>query len=300
MNTSASSLREAIEGVEQRLAKHAAGTRAWYQLDRGGDCWPVLALAVEKKLLLTVRACHDRRVIDEKGCSTYLRSTLLKQPVLGHYVVELPKRKDRPARIARMSLRACQVVLRARLTSKRWRPIRLNAVLAQEISDSDQPPLRWILLTTAPVETLEDAEAVVRGYTFRWRVEEFHRAWKKGLCNVEDNQLQSRSAIIKWATILGAVAARAVRIAQLLRTTPDIPASQEFTDYEVAATFAIARKKLDRRQQHSFKQIVDMIADIGGFAHKYSGGRPGPTVIGRGLARVTMVAHALKNIEEMR
>lgn len=291
---------EAIQDVQQRLADHAPGTRAWYQLDRAGDSWPVLTLAVGQQLLLTVRSCHDRRVFDENGCATHLRSVLRKQRILGHYDVNVPQRDDRPARVAHMSLRACTVTLRARLTSKRWLPIRINAVLAEEVGEGTHKKLRWILLTTAPVETYEQARAVVAGYSLRWRVEEFHRAWKKGLCNVEDTQLQSRGALVKWATILGTVAARAVRIAQLLRTTPEIPARQEFTDYEIAATFALARKKLDRRQALSFKQLVDMIADLGGFANKYSGGRPGPTVIGRGLAKVMIIAQALQNIDEMR
>jgi hypothetical protein len=116
-----------------------------------------------------------------------------------------------------------------------------------------------------------EARAVVRGYTLRWRIEEFHRAWKRGLCRVEDTQLQSRGAIIKWASILAGVAARALRVAQLLRTKPDVPASQEFTEYEIAATFALAKKKLDRRRKLSFKEVAAMIADIGGFANKYSG-----------------------------
>src|SRR5688572_696030 len=42
---------DAIESVQRRLVDHAAQARAWYQLDRGADCWPVLALAVEQGLL---------------------------------------------------------------------------------------------------------------------------------------------------------------------------------------------------------------------------------------------------------
>jgi hypothetical protein len=289
---------DTLEDVEQRLGEHT-DARAWYQLDRGADCWPVLSRAVEQQLLLTVRSSHDRRLADEDGRRVYLRETLRKQPVLGHYEVSLPVRPERPARVARVALRACHVVILARVGGKSWRPITLNAVLAQETGRGTER-LCWVLLTTAPISSFREARAVVHGYTLRWRVEEFHRAWKRGLCRVEDTQLQSRSAIVKWATILAGVATRALRIAQRLRSEPDIPASEEFTKYEIAATFAIANKKLDGRRNFTLKEIAEMIADIGGFANKYSGAKPGPTVLGRGLERVVSVAIALQNIDEMR
>lgn len=291
---------DAIQDVSQRLGDQAPGTQPWFQLDRGADCWPVLAHAVDHELLLTVRASHDRRLEDECGKRAYLRQTLKKQPILGHYKLELPARPDREPRAARMSLRACQVVVLARVASKKRRPITMNAVLAEEVGYRGRDRLCWILLTTASVASFKQARAVVHGYTLRWRVEEFHRAWKRGLCRVEESQLQSRSAIVKWATILAAVAARALRIAQLLRTTPDIPATDEFTNYEIDATFFLAKRKQDRRRRVTFKEVVDLIADLGGFANKYSGGRPGPTVLGRGLAKVQIAAQVLKNMDQMR
>jgi hypothetical protein len=291
---------DAIEDVSQRFSEHAPNARPWFQLDRGGDCWPVLTKAVEQQLLFTVRSNHDRRLQDERGRRVYLRQKLKKQPILGYYRVEVPARPGRDARSARMALRACEVVILARVASKKWRPIVINAVLAEEVDYRGKDRLCWTLLTTAPVASFEQAQAVVHGYVLRWRIEEFHRAWKRGLCRVEETQLQSRNAIVKWATILASVAARALRLAQLLRTTPDIPACDEFTDYEITAAFALAKRKLDRRRTLTLKDVVDIIADLGGFANKYSGGRPGPTVLARGLEKVRAAAQALKNLDEMR
>lgn len=291
---------DAIDDVSQRLREHAPDARPWFQLDRGADCWPVLSKAAEQQLLFTVRSNHDRRLQDEHGRRIYLRQKLKKQPIRGHYQVDIPAQRGRDARSARMALRACQVIIWARVASKKWRPIVINAVLAEEVDYRGKDRLCWTLLTTAPVASFEQARAVVHGYTLRWRVEEFHRAWKRGLCRVEETQLQSRSAIIKWATILASVAARALRLAQLVRTSPDIPARDEFTDYEITAAFLLSKRKLDRRRCFTLKEVTDIIADLGGFAHKYSGGRPGPTVLGRGLEKVLVVAEALRNLDQMR
>jgi len=290
---------QSLADTQHRLETHGDGCRAWYQLDRGADCWPVFDFAIKEKLLITVRATHDRRLVSQDGRRNYLHATLKKRPVLGHYAVEMPVRPHRPARTARIALRSCRVSISARVGSNRRQTFVLNAVLAEEVGRKGRDRLQWFLLTTAPVTTFEQARAVALGYTFRWRVEEFHRTWKRGLCRVEDTQLQSRSALIKWATILAAVAARALRLAQILRTTPDIPATDEFTEYEIDAAFILAKRKRDPRQQLRFAEVVELIADLGGFAHKYSGSKPGPTVLGRGLERVKIMALGLKNMEEM-
>jgi hypothetical protein len=291
---------ETMNAVEQRLSDESPNTIAWYQLDRGADCWPVLRLASERNLLVTIRATHNRRILRDDGRVAYLHSTLRRQPILGEYQLAIPERKNRPARQARIALRACSVTINARINAQTRIKIRLNAVFVEEIRSRWGDCVRWLLLTTHPVDSFKHALSVVRGYTMRWRVEEFHRAWKRGLCNVEDTQLHGRSAIIKWATILATVAARAVRLAYLLRSSPEQSASSEFTDYEIDAAFILTKRKRDRRTRVTLRQVIDLIAEIGGFAHKYSGGFPGPTVIGRGLDRVQVLATGLENMGQMR
>jgi N-acetylglutamate synthase/N-acetylornithine aminotransferase len=121
-----------------------------------------------------------------------------------------------------------------------------------------------------------------------------------GVCNVEDNQLRSRNAIIKWATVLATVAARAVRLAYLIRQSPDLPAASEFTEHEVEAAFILLKRQRGRRKKITVGEVIEMISEIGGFANKYTGRHAGPTVIGRGLERVQIFATGLKNMSEMR
>jgi len=293
---------DALSLSEEHLRKNAPDCRAWYQLDRGADGWPVLQAAVEQNLLITVRSAHPRRLRKENGKSAYLRQTLKSQKILGHYSLSVPERPDRPARIARIAVRACRVVLDARISPHRRQALELNAVFAQEVGSRGKDRIRWVLLTTAPAKTFEQAREVINGYAKRWRIEDFHRAWKRGLCRVEDNLLRSRSAILKWATILATVAARALRLAKLLRTTPDISALAEFSEHEIDAAFVLLKRKRDRRRKLTFAQVIDLIAEIGGFSHKYARvyNLPGPTVLGRGLERVRILALGLKNMAEMR
>src|SRR5260221_4933198 len=67
---------EAVTNVEKRLNDASPGTAAWYQFDRGADCWPLFRLAIEQKLLVTIRPVHDRRIIRNDGRIAYLHATV--------------------------------------------------------------------------------------------------------------------------------------------------------------------------------------------------------------------------------
>ena len=101
----------------------------------------------------------------------------------------------------------------------------INVVQVREhgTTPPGERPIEWTLLTNRPILTTQDLLDVVFGYSMRWRIEELHRTWKSGACRVEHTQLRSTSAVIKWATILVAVAARIERIKQLARKEPHRP-----------------------------------------------------------------------------
>ena len=129
-----------------------------------------------------VRAKHNRKILEsELPLFEYLES----QPELGAYTVDIPQKgmKDskgkpvnRKARKAKLTVKVATVTLKSK---DEMQPI--NVVYAQETTSmKDVEPLRWVLLTTEPIETLSQALHVIDIYTARWRVEDFHKAWKTG------------------------------------------------------------------------------------------------------------------------
>ena len=302
---------ELLAEAQQRFAEHAPGCEPWFQMDRGADCWQVLALSQSLGLLMTVRAAHDRRVDAELG---FLWSTVERGRPLARRKVDVPARpavhrkrrvggkrityltKPRRARSATVAIRAAPVAI--------WRPgsvrtLSLNAVLVRE-ERRGEDRVEWMLLTTHPIRTRRDVLEIVRAYTLRWRIEEFHRVWKRGLCRVEDTQLRSRNAIFKWATILATVATRAMRLTQLARTTPDVPASTEFSGVEIQAILALREPKgAYDLATLTLSVAVRWVADLGGYTGPWNG-PPGATVIGRGLYDVLVAARALENRDKKR
>ena len=289
-----------LKEVQQRFEQQAPAVQPWYQLDRGYDAWLVLKLAKERNLRLTVRATHNRRVREDRnGPVRHLDHLIQAARPIGFHTLQLPARDGMPSRCVRLAVRAFSAMLELPIGRKRRQYERLNVVVATEVGRRNG--LCWKLLTTEPVSSLQDARAVLRGYEMRWRIEEFHRAWKRGVCHVEDTQLRSFDAIAKWATILAAVAARATRLTYLAREKPDTPALDELTQLEVDAAVALRKPKGVRLgARPTLAEAVRWIADIGGYTGKSSGGPPGPTVIARGLAKVELLAEAIRNLDKLR
>lgn len=284
-----------MDHVSSVYAEHAPSTRPWFQIDRGGDAWPVILKALTCGHMVTVRAAYDRRLMDpEDGPRLHLREELERQPPIGCVSLDVPARAGRKARVASIMVRTCKVTLDLHdERAKKHIPATLWAVLAREESTElgGNEPIEWLLLTTYPVNTFADAQLVLKGYAQRWRVEEFHKTWKSGACRVEETQLRDKERIIKWATILASVAIRIVRITYLARNRPDLPATVEFTMAEIIAievTKSNGRKPPKRIP--TIGQVVLWIAEIGGYTGKSSGGPPGAIVIRRGLERIQVFA----------
>lgn len=299
--------------VTDAFRSDAPQTRPWFQMDRGADCWQVLDAIAREGIKATVRAAHDRKVDDDLG---RLWTVVEAQNVALKLRIDVPERPEmfkkkkvngrevsvrvraRAPRRAIVSVRAATVTLECTAPGRGRVPVTINAVLVKERRTTD--PVEWLLLTTHPIATRHDVFSVVRAYTLRWRVEDFHRAWKRGLCRVEDTQLRSRDAIFKWATILATVATRALRLTQLARTTPHVPATSEFSVTELKAIVALRRpKNFDPELPIDLATAVRWVADLGGYSRPKQG-PPGVVVIGRGLHDVMVAARVLEGLTQMR
>lgn len=292
---------QAIERVEAAFVRSPTQTRPWFLLDREGDFHELLAvMAKSETSRVTVRAAHNRRTAT--GETAYLWDTLRAQAPGGVYRLEVSAGPHRQARTARMVVRWAKVSLLLRdQRSGRRTPVDLWAVLALEQGTvpAGEKPLQWLLLTNVPVSDFSTAAEVLFGYSQRWRIEEFHRAWKSQ-CHVEQTQLHDIQPIKRWATLLAAVAMRIERLKYLARTQPEVPATIELSQEEIDAVIVLRQPEgLQRGDQPSIGEVVRWIADIGGYVGP-SNGPPGATVIGRGLQRVEPVVLALRHLAQQK
>jgi Transposase DNA-binding/Transposase DDE domain len=294
---------DAVQGATATLAEHAPGVRPWFVMDREADEAALLNELTEAKALFSIRAAQNRR-IEHRGRRKKLFSAVRASKLLGVRTIQLPRTPKRAARCAVLELRATRVMLMLPTYEghNHRRAREVGVVEVREISNR-RDRLRWVLLTSCPTSTFEEVERVLDSYAMRWRVEEFHRTWKRGGCNAEQIQLRSAEGIRKWAILLGAVAARAERIKHLSRTQPDAPATIELTEDEISALIVAKR-----RIKTSVEQVPDeiptiqlatrWIADLGGFAGHYKGYQPGATTISRGLIKLAIWTDALRSFTD--
>ena len=92
-------------------------------------------------------------------------------------------------------------------------PLRLIAHLCET-------PLEWILLTTVVVASSQMAATILRWYSYRWRVEEYHKILKSG-CQVE----RYRLAADGMKTLIGFLSVIAVEMSAVNLSTPYQPDS---------------------------------------------------------------------------
>lgn len=273
-------------------------TRPWVQCDRGADNQDILVEFAALPMWFTVRAKSNRKLDD----GSLLLNHMAARPVVDRYDVEVPARKNRPARVATMVVRWTRVTLTMRhKRTGQQRQLALWVVQADEVAvPRGQRALRWTLLTNHPVSTAIEARTVLKGYEARWRIEEMHRAWKRGGCHVEDSELRTVERVSRWGTVLAAVATRISRLTYLAREKPEQPAIQDFSQDEIDAAIMLRQPPGWRPgQKPTLGQMVRWVSDVGGYTGKSSGGPPGATVFGRGLKRVKTVAEGLAGAKKL-
>jgi DDE family transposase len=207
-----------------------------------------------------------------------------------------------------MQVRFCRVRLDLRdVRTDQQFAAEICIVCTEEVGTTPQgeEPLRWRLLTTYPVTTLLEAILVIEGYTKRWLIEQFHKGWKSAQCNVEDTQLRSAEAIMKWATILAADAMRLQRIVYFARAQPQALATVELSLEEIQAAAVLQHDSTIATSANidpsaiSISQAVMWIAIIGGYTGRSSGGPPGMIVLARGLRDVAVAARTIARLSTL-
>jgi hypothetical protein len=285
---------DVLDQVTAQFRTEAPHTEPWFQMDRGADSARVLDKASKLGVAFTIRACYDRRLTDGRK----LWQVLAHARPFGSYMLDVAAGPTRTARRARIDIRATRVTLHVTLGVRGRGPRVGIAVWALEARERNPPAgedaILWRLLTNRRISNRAAAMQVIGGYTRRWSVEEFHFAWKSGLCNVERSQLREPEHFAKWATLLAAVAARAERLKKLSREEPDLPATAEFTRDEIDAVIVLRKPAgVAVGAEPTIGELVRWIADLGGYTGKSSGGPPGVKVIGRALVEVAAAAAAI-------
>ncbi len=200
---------------------------------------------------LLIRAKHDRVTTDEQK----MFETVRQSSVCAQFELKVPRQSGRKkkskqkarakksARKAEVSVRTMQLELKPPLSHKDKEPIKIRVVHVSE----DNPPenikaIEWFLLTTLPLESVDNILNCIKWYCLRWRIEDWHRVLKSG-CKAEDLANKTANRLRRAVAIKLVVAWRLMLMTLLGREIPDLPPEVMFSDLEIKVLSAWAKKK---------------------------------------------------------
>ena len=177
--------------------------------------------------------------------------------------------------------------------------IELFAIEARELNPpGGEEPIHWRLLTTHPVESVEQALTVIGWYRLRWHIEQLFRTLKRQGLRIEQSVVEDGEALEKLAVIALIAAAMTMQlVAAPPASTPRRPAASSHLQQIIV--LAILLKNLQGRtpkQQNpippdSLASAAWTIARLGGWTGYPSDKSNGPITMRDGLERFYAIAH---------
>ena len=263
-----------------------AGSRWTFMGDREADIYEVFQDCRGAGMDWIVRA-NQPRALEDEGGSVF--SAVAQASRLGQYTLKLRARPNQKRRKAKLEVRALSVTLRGpQRPGGRLEPETMNVIEVREVNPpAGTEAIHWVLLTSWPIENLSEVLRVVKSYTRRWLIEEYHKALKSGV-GVEDSQLTSARSLQALIGILAVVALRLLSLKLLNRTQPDEPVSKA----EIGPEALMLLEKAYRKPKGGWTNgtVLTTIARMGGFLARKGDGSPGWKMIWQGWHRLmTMV-----------
>lgn len=280
---------------------------AIHVMDREADSYEIADCLHRKHMRFVIRVCRDRRQLDADG-ETKLFAAADKAPVFARRTVPLsrrrgrtfkPDRKIHPPRAERTA--ELQIRASSHTIVRPMRPalencsetLTVNVVTVEEVNvPPGVDPISWRLLTTEPIDTAEQVEAVLDSYRARWVIEEYFKALKTG-CAIEKRQLESFRALANALAVFLVLAWRLLLLRAVARATPAAPASSALTDRQIVVLSQLSRLKHERIPRVTLpptptaQEALAAVAQLGG--HLKKNGDPGWLVLGRGLEALLLV-----------
>ena len=243
-----------IEGLRDTmdLAAQMPQTRLVNVCDREADFFELFEEQHGRPCVdLLVRANHNRGLMEEPF---KLFEAVRQSPLQTEVQVRVPsqsarpklsKKKARPGRPGRqikMEVRYQRVQLRPPKHREDKDPLDIQVIHAVEASPpAGSEAIEWFLLTTVNITSPDDAVQCLRWYCLRWRIEDWHRVLKSG-CAVERIAHDTAERIRRAVAINLVIAWRIMLMTLLGRETPELPPEVLFSDIELQALRAWAKK----------------------------------------------------------
>jgi len=291
-------------------AEHIPDTEFVCVADSEADIYEVLQESQEspQNLQWIVRACQNRALQEDEehdaAAVHCLRERVLAEDVLFTQTITVRGRKakvgcetrgrrqPRESRTAEVEVRAARVTLRPPWRhDRKLDAVTVNVVLVTEIDPPEgDTPVEWILLTNLPIDTVEQVRAVIQYYCVRWMIEVFFRTLKSG-CRVEHRRFEHLDRMLPCLAVYLIVTWRTLFVCRLGREFPEISCEAVFEPAEWKSVCHVVRKKPPPSTPPTLREMIRMVAQLGGYINRKRTDEPGPQTVWLGLQRTHDIAN---------
>ena len=262
--------------------------------DSGADIFTFWEVCRQLGCEFVIRVCQDRLVAlepeeQEAGLVLrHLRQQAASKPAQDARVFHVRAEHQRPARDALLQMSFQDVLIQPPEHGASWDKQELPVWLLR-VWEPEPPagaePLEWLLVTTVPVATTEQAWQRVQWYGWRWLAEDFHHALKTG-CQIEQRQMRSGEALFRLLAVLTPIALRLLCLREIAQNAPETNATEVMSTDVVQIVARLARRP---SVQMSARDLWRTIASFGGYFNRKGDGPPGWKTLWRGWLYVQMV-----------
>jgi hypothetical protein len=279
---------EGFEGVAE-MGETMPQTRLVYVADREADMATLMqrAQALGTPADWLIRAKHNRCL----PAGGKLWAATRAQVPLGEIEFILASRQGQAERVVRQRLWAHSVEIPAPEGDR----VRVTCVIASEIdAPADSKPIEWRLITNRTVSDLESAVELIDWYRCRWEIETLFHVLKNG-CRVEALQLDSQAKLELALALYLVVSWRIAHVVRLGRIHPNLPADLFFAEVEWTGAYVLNKKKPPKHPP-PVRDVVRLIAQLGGFLVRKGDGEPGVKSLWLGMTRLRDFALTVEHL----
>ena len=265
----------------QDIGTPDAGSTWVHVGDRGADMFPFFRACQATQTHFLVRAAQNRRVEQSADELRYSLDRARSWPSQASRPLEVPARHGHKARSTQIELSFGQMTLLPPRHDPRGNkePLTVWVIRVwEEQAPEGEEPLEWLLLTSIPTTTLEQAWERVDWYRLRWLVEDYHQCLKSG-CRIEQRQLQSVDGLMRLLGLLSPLAVRLVQVREGARQEPERPAHEVIDPL----TLAILTERCGGSPATmTLAAFWTEVARLGGYLARRHDGPPGWRTIWKG------------------
>lgn len=279
------------------------GSQWIHVFDRGGDDFEAMCHLKQSGTDWVIRASTlNRNILDINGSPATLAAAVEEASLVGSYELNLRSRPGVAARTAKLEVSVTTVTFPRPSQYSKWvkncgiESLTMNVAVVQEVgTPKGIDPIRWVLLTSLPTTTLDQAWQVIEDYENRWLIEEYHKVIKTG-CSIEKHALRKAERLEPLIGLTSIVGIRLFQLKLIGRNQPEAKAKSHVPScWLECMKLARPKLKLTGMTVYSFFREV---AKMGGFLGRTGDGEPGWQTIWRGYQTLQSLLDGMRLVRQ--